>query len=484
MLPNVDTYDAAVEELYSQEEDSFEEEPLLDDLPSPITTPNILSTSKLFFLSFYSIGFGALWTFLLVVALPKEVVKLNGVGDAHKGTALGVVMLAGGVVSAIEPPLVGWLSDRTRTKWGRRKPYIFIGALGVVVAMIFLPYCTTVFSFTTVYVFVQLFSNLSSSANLGLMPDLVPQVQLGRASGMMGALGALGQLIGATSGVLVSRYGISTVYWILSCIYLICMLVTVCCIDEPESSKTWKNSAEKVSKLTNDSKGTSGSIQIQSGRNQRRCGGKEHGCLHTFTDALLNNYDFRWVFITRLLYNMGIYSVQEFLQYYVADVIPMKGWSTTSEVSLLFAPLLLGAFVSAYFGGKISDSMGGRRKIFIYISGSVQVVVCLLLAVNNSVLFAGILALFFGFASGCYAAVDFAMVLDVLPNSKNVARDLGVWHVSLVLPQLLSTPLSGRILDVVRKEISIRAGYSAIFVLSGFWFFISTVLVRRIKGVK
>ena len=64
---------------------------------------------------------------------------------------------------------------------------------------------------------------------------------------------------------------------------------------------------------------------------------------------------------------MGIYSVQEFLQYYVADVIPMKGWSTTSEVSLLFAPLLLGAFVSAYFGGKISDSMGGRRKIFIYV---------------------------------------------------------------------------------------------------------------------
>ena len=106
------------------------------------------------------------------------------------------------------------------------------------------------------------------------------------------------------------------------------------------------------------------------------------------------------------------------------------------------------------------------------------------MAVNNSVLFAGVLALLFGFASGCYAAVDFAMVLDVLPNSKNVARDLGVWHVSLVLPQLLSTPLSGRILDVVRKEISIRAGYSAIFVLSGFWFFISTVLVRRIKGVK
>jgi GPH family glycoside/pentoside/hexuronide:cation symporter len=47
------------------------------------------------------------------------------------GVALGFIALAQALArafDAITDPLMGWLSDRTRTRWGRRRPYIFIGA--------------------------------------------------------------------------------------------------------------------------------------------------------------------------------------------------------------------------------------------------------------------------------------------------------------------------------------------------------------------
>jgi len=472
-----------------------------------VPVPKQLTTLQLVLLCSYSVGFGALWTFLLVVAIPKQVATLSDVTELTKGRALGTVMLFGGLISTVEPPLVGYCSDRTQSRFGRRKPYMVVGSVALVLTMLLLPHATTLSSFVLIYVGLQFFSNISSSANLGLMPDLVPKAQLGKASGMMGAMGAMGQLIGASSGVLVSRIGLQTCFYLLSGLYLATTMVTICCVVEGTGKGTGKdkqddsndsNDCEHIARGTATSTvgtvGTVGTINATNTTNTTNATNAtnttnatnevSNSLLATFTDALIHNHDFRWVFITRLLYNMGIYSVQEFLQYYVKDVIPLKGWSATTEVSLLFVPLLLGALVSAYYSGKLSDKWGGRRKIFIYSSGVAQVLICLVFMFNTSVGFAGCLALMFGLASGAYAAVDFAMVLDVLPSSENTARDLGVWHVSLVLPQLLSTPLSGYVLDVVRTNVSVRAGYSGIFLLSAVWFGLSTVLVVNIKGVK
>ena len=490
-LSNKDPFSAARQELYADTNDDDnddndeEQQFLLSNNQTNKTGSSIplISTAQLIFLSFYSIGFGALWTFLLVVALPKQITSLNNVTDTNKGKALGVILLAGGVVSCIEPPIVGWLSDRTKTRWGRRKPFIVVGSILVCVFLSFLPHAKTLPMFTCIYISVQIFSNLSSSANLGLLPDLVPPSQIGRASGMVGACGACGQLLGASSGFFISKVGLTTVYSLMSLLYLVCMIITVCCVQEEPISIHLQRQRQHREEEEEEEEAAENEVSFSCWT-----------CFDTFTQTLFSNVDFRWVFITRLLYNMGIYSVQEFLQYYVHDVILLDGWTATSEVSALFVPLLLGAIFSAFVGGRLSDHMNGKRKIFLYVSGTVQVMICLLLSLNKSFAMAMCLSLAFGLASGTYAAVDFAVVLDVLTavdssNSRssknnNVARDLGVWHVSLVLPQLLSTPLSGWILDIVRKEYSNRAGYGAIFTLSAFWFMLSTAFVSKIKGVR
>ena len=99
--------------------------------------------------------------------------------------------------------------------------------------------------------------------------------------------------------------------------------------------------------------------------------------------------------------------------------------------------MLMSGLVSAFIAGKVSDAAGGKRKIFVYFSGTVMSIASLALAVNRSFVFCIVIATVFGGAFGAFQAVDYALVLDVLPNAHSSAQDLGVWHVSLVIPQLI-----------------------------------------------
>ena len=49
--------------------------------------------------------------------------------------AFGLAMVVGRVMDAVADPLVGFWSDRVKTPWGRRKPFIFIG--GPLLAVMF-----------------------------------------------------------------------------------------------------------------------------------------------------------------------------------------------------------------------------------------------------------------------------------------------------------------------------------------------------------
>ncbi len=47
--------------------------------------------------------------------------------DIDPRVFIGIVLTAGRVIEAIDDPIVGWWSDRTRSRWGRRIPFILFG---------------------------------------------------------------------------------------------------------------------------------------------------------------------------------------------------------------------------------------------------------------------------------------------------------------------------------------------------------------------
>jgi len=82
---------------------------------------------QLFQLSIYWFGINAIWGGLNNVILQRRMDDL--VGKANAGSGLALLTLLGAVVAILVQPTIGTISDYTITRWGRRKPYIVIGAV-------------------------------------------------------------------------------------------------------------------------------------------------------------------------------------------------------------------------------------------------------------------------------------------------------------------------------------------------------------------
>jgi MFS family permease len=419
-------------------------------------------------LSLYWFGTSAHWAAILLITLPKQSFLIGG--DAVKGQTLGVVLLIGAFVSMVVAPLFGALSDRIVTPWGRRRPWIVVGTLMNVLGLLGLIYFPrpndlgSLPLFILAFMWVEFWNNVATAPFSALIPDIVPQDQRGSASGWYGLMNMLGNFAGGISALVFTRNGetdLAAIYYFIAGALVFGMLGTVLFVKEPQVTRTLP--------------------PFHLGQFLR-------GLLDPFRD-----HDFRWVFWTRFLMVMGAYTVQEFLQYFMRDVVKEFSFfgqtiaqNAESAVSFFILGLLGGAVVSSLAAGILSDRFG--RKFMVYISSALQAVVPIVFIFFAPFELVVGLGLVFGLGYGAYQAVDWALASDVLPSQEDYAKDMGVWHVAMTFPQVIATPIAGFMLDNFQTVGTQRGvpnlGYTVIFSLATLYFVLGTVLVRQIRKVR
>jgi GPH family glycoside/pentoside/hexuronide:cation symporter len=82
-------------------------------------------------------GLGAFVNNLLAAAIGGMVIVLN-LGLGMNPALVGLLGALPRLTDAITDPLMGFISDNTRSRWGRRRPYIFVGAIaaGIIYALL------------------------------------------------------------------------------------------------------------------------------------------------------------------------------------------------------------------------------------------------------------------------------------------------------------------------------------------------------------
>ncbi|MFB9081674.1 MFS transporter [Deinococcus wulumuqiensis] len=413
-------------------------------LPTPSRPAAALPASPLpspWVLSAFWFGTAFLWLMLLTIYMPAHVVGF--MGEGNKGTYLGLLNAIGAAIALVVPPLVGAHSDRT----GRRLPYLRLGVgvnlagltvMGAAVAL--LAGSAGFWIYVLGFVLVQLGNNYATAPYSALIPQLVPPEQRGRYSGAMGTLQALGQLLGAAAGIAIgSHYGVSLPFVLMGLLLLGAAVVTL------------RGVVERAEQVAPTAPG-----QVMSWR------------------ELFAHAPFRWVFITRVLFALGQYSVQPFLQYYAGDVLRQKDPVMSS--SLMLACIVVASIISAVLGGRLSDRIG--RKPVIYFAGTVMTVMALLLLAAPSFAVALVLAFCFGLGFGAFTSVDWALGADAMPSKSSYARDMGIWHVAFVAPQFVNLPMGG-LLDWGNRQGE-NFGYVLVFGSAALFFLLGVVLVRNV----
>ena len=130
--------------------------------------------------------------------------------------AIGVILAGGRILDAVSDTLIGYLSDRTRTRWGRRKPYIFISSpiLFLAFILIWLPPVPDTSGVNILYLAVVLFFFYWGYTGVlipwfAFLPEMSAQNKERVKIASIGvALGVLGALIGGgLSGPLFQKLG-------------------------------------------------------------------------------------------------------------------------------------------------------------------------------------------------------------------------------------------------------------------------------------
>jgi hypothetical protein len=82
---------------------------------------------------------------------------------------------------------------------------------------------------------------------------------------------------------------------------------------------------------------------------------------------------------------------------------------------------------------------------------------------------------------GAYQAVDWALALKVLPAAGSAGKDMGIWHVSMVLPQIIGPASTGWLISGVKAWVSAPVAYTIAFGLAAVWLSLAAILVGRVR---
>jgi MFS family permease len=306
------------------------------------------------------------------------------------------------------------------------------------------------------YLVVQVANNAANAPWSAIIADQVPPGQRGAASGWNGLFSVLGTVVGALVGGLIVnkdrpldeyRVQLLVMYGLIAVVQAVVVLLTVWRVRE---------------------------TPITTARPFGRA-----DILRTYWVSPSAGRDFFWVCLTRFLVQQGIFGVFFFLQYYFDDVLGLPGERT---MGTQFLPLvMLAAMTTVYFAGSLSDRYG--RKPLVYLSGAMMSIVCFAFIFFQVPAAVPIVALCFGIGYGAYTSVDWALACDVLPDDQEYGRDMGIWAIAGILPQIFGIVLGGVTLAFF-KSFPNNLGYTMLFVFTLFWFLLGTVLIAQVKQVR
>ena len=354
--------------------------------------------------------------------------------------AFGVISGIAGACAIVAYPLAGALSDRTTSRFGRRRPWIAGGAVLFAAALLLLGLQVTLVGIGVCWALALTGFCVLTAALTATISDQVPVSQRGFVSGWLSAPQAIGTILGLllVTMLFTGQFaGYAVVAALLLCLTIPFLLLPDAVLPVRHERLTLREVVE--------------GLWISP---------REHP-------------DFGWTLLSRVLVSLGNALGTTLLLYFL--MFGLGDANAEDDLILLTLVYMVFVIVASIGFGRLSDVLN-RRKLFVFVAAGLQGVAAVMLAFIPALPAAMVAAGILGLGYGAFLSVDQALATQVLPDPATRGKDLGIMNIATAVPQAVA-PLLG-------AGVVAAFGFPGLFVLAGLCAFAGAIAVEKVTAVR
>jgi len=402
-------------------------------------------------ITIFGFALTALWQPLHTIILPLRL--LDFVAESQKNTYLGLLTFTGLILAMAVQPIAGAISDRSGFSWGRRRPYVLIGAMLVVLFLPGIGFFGSYAAIFIIYCLMQISSNTAQGPYQAFIPDLVPDGRRGLASGVKTLLEILGGVaLMYPLALFMDRYSAGEGgYWLwlvlgaLAVVLLGAMIATILMVKERPGV---------------------GGFQLP----------LFSALYKSFKIDVKVNRDFVWFLVSRLLILMAFATLQTFVLYFLRDVIGVANPATATARFSIVA--VVGMLAAVYPAGRLSDRIG-RRPIAVTSGLFSALGILLIFFFQESFMLIIICGGLMGVSFGAFMSTNWALATDLVAKGEE-ARYLGLTNLATAGGAALAR-LIGPVIDRF-NAYGPNWGYQVMLLACFAYFVAGSLLLLKIKA--
>lgn len=377
---------------------------------------------------------------------------------------IGIVMAADNLFAVIMLPLFGALSDKTKTKWGRRIPYMVIGMILSTVVFPFIAVMFYINSLVGVIIMmglILLIMNSYRNPAVALMPDVTPKPLRSQANGIINLVGYIGAVlaggISLVVGILVKDLAAQGIvsFIVASVFMIIAVVILILKINEPKIIKEMEPEMELGEKLSENFKDADKPKKLS-----------KQDLINTFI-----------ILFAVLFWFVSFNAVESFYSIFCEKAFP----DTPIVGTIVMAGLPLSSIITFLCTINLPVKIGRKNTVLIglacIILGFASIVLQGFIGYNIIIFIVAIIVCGIGWA--LINANSYPMLVEVA-NSENMGKYTGLYYTFSMVAQSITPILVGFL-------ITIKGKYDILFIYALVAMVIAAVIFiffKEKKGVK
>jgi len=389
-------------------------------------------------------------TFVPVFLIGNEQIS----GLINSSAVLGVIMTIDNLFGLIFQPFFGTLSDKTKTRFGRRMPFIITGIPLAALFFSIIPFYNEIGSLFPVdirliilmisVIGMNFFMSVYRAPATALMPDATPAGLRSRANGIITAMGGLGTIIAFLLGGKLFNIDYRLPFIVGGAIMVVALIILFIFHKEPE--EPYSADEEEVSEKAD--------IGFLFGKK-----GKQSAISRT--PSLL------YMLLTVFFWYCGFECLNAFFTLYCQEKFNILPGNATQMLAPMAVIFMICALPAGYVAGKI-----GRKKSMI-IGNAVVIGAFLIIFMLTEPTYLSVLLGIAGIGWSLLTTNAYPAVAEMAPKG-HTGLYTGYYYVFTFAASIASPILYGLIVDILKSQVYL-------FIFGGIMFILGLVCLFRVN---